>query len=62
MGHATEVKVVGLSFRKVTTKLERGDKVKLVPEPDKYRNRVKYVVQCSEGEYNAIKAMQPKKL
>lgn len=31
---STEVKVVGLSFRRVTKKLQRGDKVDLVPEPD----------------------------
>lgn len=30
----TEVKVVGLSFRRVTKQLKQGDKVKLVPEPE----------------------------
>lgn len=57
----TEVKAVGLSFRRVTKQLKQGDRVRLVPEPEPYRNRVKYIVQCSEGEYNAIKKQQSTK-
>lgn len=34
MSYATEVKVVGLSFRRVVKKLEAGDKLQLVPETD----------------------------
>ena len=48
--HATEVKVVGLSFRHVTNKLERGDKVRLVPEPDNKYDPNALSVQTLDGE------------
>lgn len=46
----TEVKVVGLSFRHVTEKLEVGDRVKLVPEPDNKYDPNALSVQTLNGE------------
>lgn len=45
----TEVKAVGLSFRHVTEKLERGDKVKLVPEPDNKFDPNALAIQTLDG-------------
>lgn len=48
--YSTEVKVVGLSFRRVTTKLVPGDKVKLVPEPDNKFDPNALQIQSMDGE------------
>lgn len=47
----TEVKVVGLSFRRVTTPLKQGDRVKLVPEPDNKYDPNALAIHTLEGEH-----------
>lgn len=47
----TEVKVVGLSFRQVTTELKQGDRVKLVPEPENKYDPNALAVHSLEGEH-----------
>ena len=50
MSYPTEVKAVGLSFRHVTSKLKRGDKVKLVPEPNNKFDPNALSIQTLDGE------------
>lgn len=50
MSYPTEVKTVGLSFRHVTNPLKRGDKVKLVPEPNNKYDPNALSVQTVDGE------------
>lgn len=50
MSYPTEVKAVGLSFRHVTAKLKRGDRVKLVPEPDNKFDPNALAIQTLDGE------------
>jgi len=50
MKYATEIKAVGLSFRRVTTKLKAGDKVKLVPEPDNKYDPSALAIHSLDGE------------
>lgn len=47
----TEVKVVGLSFRRVTKKLKQGDRVKLVPEPDNKYDPNALAIYSLDGEH-----------
>lgn len=47
----TEVKVVGLSFRQVTTPLKQGDRVKLVPEPDNKYDPNALAIHSLDGEH-----------
>lgn len=50
MSHAAEVKAVGMSFRHVKNKLKKGDRVKLVPEPDNKYDPNALQIQSLEGE------------
>ena len=55
------IKTAGISFTKVNLKdaeIKAGDTVQLVGEPEKHYKKIKYVIQCSEEEYNEIKKMQ----
>ena len=47
----TEVKVVGLSFRQVTTQLKQGDRVKLVPEPNNKYDTNALAIHSLGGEH-----------
>ena len=48
--HSTEVKAVGLSFRRVTVELKPGDRVKLVPEPTNKFDANALAIQTLDGE------------
>lgn len=47
----TEVKVVGLSFRRITKQLKRGDRVKLVPEPENKYDPNALAIYSMGGEH-----------
>jgi len=49
--YATEIKAVGLSFRSVRERLEVGDKVQLVPEPDNKYDPNAVAIQTLDGAH-----------